>query len=95
LADNKNRALKLFKKVSKETCEYPFEIERKALTDELISSIENKASIVEEIKTLIHRTRALKKLAPVALDNLSEMRPSNKSHWGKFKLSWLLKFFRR
>lgn len=69
---NFDKAEKQFKKVSKEKCEYDWEIERKSTAEEFLNWIQDKSTFLDNIKKLIHKTRELKRLPDIPLDNLTE-----------------------
>ncbi len=62
LEGNQNKALRFFKKVSGEKCEYDFEYERKKITDDHIRLIRDKSSFYENVKSINANTRQLKNL---------------------------------
>lgn len=63
LEGNLNKALRLFKKVSRVKCEYDFEYERKKITDDHIKLLRERPSFYENVKSINAKTRQLKNLS--------------------------------
>jgi hypothetical protein len=72
LTSNYDRAQQQFIKVSNEKCEYEWEIQRKQLTDEILTWQQNTSTFADNIKNLIIKTRQLKKLPAMTHDQLME-----------------------
>ena len=67
------------KKVVKEKCEYDYEFERQQLATEILTWLNDANTFLENIKSLISKTRQMKKLPLVDLDNLQERKTTHKS----------------
>ena len=79
LASNFDKAQMHFRKVSTEKCGSDWEIERKRVAEELLHYLQNIPTYLEHFKSLINKTRQLKKLPAMSLDNLLERKitPNN------------------
>ncbi len=92
LTSNFDKARKQLSQVSKSKCEYDWEIERKKVADELIDWLQERPIDLDKIENLINRTRQLKKLPIVTLDNLTERKITPNSTLPKGRM-WLKKLF--
>lgn len=93
LNGNSEKALKQLRKVSKEKCEYDWEIERKKVTDDLIDWLKETPKNLDRIRNLINETRQLKKLPTLMHDDLSERKTTSNSTLPKAGRAWWRKLF--
>jgi hypothetical protein len=93
LTSNFDKARKQLFQVSKTNCEYDWEIERKKVADELLDWLKEKPRDLDKIENLINKTRQLKKLPTVTLDNLNERKTTHNSTMPKAGRLWLKKLF--
>ncbi len=93
LTSNFDKARKQLFQVSKTKCEYDYEIERKKVADELLDWLQERPADLDKIENLINKTRQLKKLPTVTLDNLTERKTTPNSTLPKAGQLWLKKLF--
>lgn len=93
LTSNFDKARKQLIHISKAKCEYDWEIERKMVVDELIEWLKERPTDLDRIESLINKTRQLKKLPIVTLDNLTERKTTPNSTLLKAGRKWLKKLF--
>jgi hypothetical protein len=93
LTGNYDKALKQFNQVANLKCESDWEIQRNQVAQELITSLKDKSKVLNDIKNIITKTRQLKKLPNVTLDDLTERKTASDSN-GANGQSWFNKFFR-
>lgn len=94
LTSNFDKSRLKFEQVSQRKCEYDWEIERKKLVDEILERMQKNPNSLDEIKTLITKTRQLKKLAEITVDNINERNTTLRSSLPKANLKWWQKLFR-
>ena len=93
LTSNFYKARKQLLQVSKTKCEYNWEMERKKVADELIDWLQERPANLDKIENLINKTRQLKKLPTVKLDNLTERKTTPDRTLPKAGQLWLKKLF--
>lgn len=93
LTSNFDNARKQLLQVSKTKCEYDWEIVRKKVADELIDWLQERPADLVKIENLINKTRQLKKLPALTLDNLTERKTTPNSTLPKAGRTWLKKLF--
>ena len=74
-----SEAKSYLKKVTKEKCEYDYEVERLQLATEIITWLSDYDIFIEKVKPLINKTRQMKKLPPSDLISLREKKTTHNS----------------
>ncbi|MFC7773765.1 hypothetical protein [Flavobacterium sp. GCM10027622] len=88
---NFDQARKHLFQLSKTKCKYDWEMERKKAADELLDWLQKEPTNLDKIKSIINKTRQLKKLPIVPLDNLTERKTLPNSTSQKTGRMWLKK----
>jgi hypothetical protein len=93
LTSNFAMARKQLTEISQTKCEFDWEIERKNMADELLNWLQERPASFEKIENIIDKTRQLKKLPTITLDNFTERKPTPNSTLPKSRRSWWQKLF--
>lgn len=74
------------RKVTKEKCEYDYEVERQQLATRIITWLSDHDMFIEKVKPLINKTRQMKKLPPSDLRSLFSLREKKTRHSSVFTI---------